>query len=61
MGINEVDMISDNWLCFILMGHLFMHFLCEFDLIKLEKKTLSRAEGNKGIFKYFTICKRPST
>lgn len=45
MGINEVDMISDNWLCFILMGHLFVHFLCEFDLINLEKATLNSAEG----------------
>lgn len=46
MGINEVDMISDNWLCFILMGHLFVHFLCEFDLIKDQKlKTLGCVEG----------------
>lgn len=45
MGINEVDMISDNWLCFILMGHLFMHFLCGFDLIKTRKKDTQQLWG----------------
>lgn len=45
MGINEVDMISDNWLCFILMGHLFMHFLCGFDLIKTRKEDTQQRWG----------------
>lgn len=48
-------MISDNWLCFILMGHLFVHFLCEFDLIKKRRHSIQSQCLFQGLMYYEEI------